>query len=453
MLSLFQIFLIASVAHSSCASTLRGASDVDDLELDLTLNEGFLRTENEFKSLNILTLGGSVTWGASIAPRHHAYPFLLQNYDGHKVTNLAIRATGALYPAQCILTMLKTTDYDFRIPFDVIIFDFSINGLGGFDLLLKRLRVRFPDALLIYVDLWSLKHGAIDSTEAQKLIKEYGGEVYHFGQFLYETPTTMDVNFAEGLQKGSDSFPSNENPQVKELFAEDEHHASVHGHKLIRYHIANIIEGHGSNFPSNPRLGPWLGGDFCMSWAKSNHSPAPIISGGQMREWDTSKGKWAIEAMPEGLILEYFHDGTEDIPINLHYMTKSEDPDDPLTSKYPPAMIKIEQSREIIEQRKQHISTADLNIALDSSGTGLRVIDDFDWARDGWVFLSGIQNRRGLRSFHVSETNTAGFLKPGQNFILIYPVGMRQYPFRALASIVCAACWALNWDQESQAFL
>ena len=93
MLSLFQIFLIASVAYLSCASTLRGAG-VDDLDLDLSLSEGSLRTveedatENEFKSLNILTLGGSVTWGASIEPRHHAYPFLLQNYDGHKVTNL-----------------------------------------------------------------------------------------------------------------------------------------------------------------------------------------------------------------------------------------------------------------------------------------------------------------------------------------------------------------------------
>ncbi len=46
--------------------------------------------------LNILTLGGSVTWGASLDNRDDAFPFRLRGEHNHNVHNLAIRGTGKL---------------------------------------------------------------------------------------------------------------------------------------------------------------------------------------------------------------------------------------------------------------------------------------------------------------------------------------------------------------------
>lgn len=51
--------------------------------------------------LNILSLGGSVTWGAGLSDRDDAYPFLLRSVYNHKVQNLAIRGTGKSYYLQC----------------------------------------------------------------------------------------------------------------------------------------------------------------------------------------------------------------------------------------------------------------------------------------------------------------------------------------------------------------
>jgi len=61
-----------------------------------------------FRPLNILALGGSVTWGAAISNRYDAYPYLIGNlHPDSRVDNLAIRATGASYPASCIQSMIE----------------------------------------------------------------------------------------------------------------------------------------------------------------------------------------------------------------------------------------------------------------------------------------------------------------------------------------------------------
>ena len=67
---------------------------------------------NSIRKLRILTLGGSVTWGAGIGikNREDAYPFRLQNEHGHLVTNLAIRGTSSEYPSQCITSMSNSYD-------------------------------------------------------------------------------------------------------------------------------------------------------------------------------------------------------------------------------------------------------------------------------------------------------------------------------------------------------
>ena len=109
------------------------------------------------RPIQILALGGSNTWGAFLPDRYRAYPWLigeaLNNGDSNQVDNVAMRATGADYPSLCLESMIpNSADKNY----DVILFDFVLNGTNGFSLLLKRLRERYPDAVLVYVHIWNI---------------------------------------------------------------------------------------------------------------------------------------------------------------------------------------------------------------------------------------------------------------------------------------------------------
>lgn len=128
------------------------------------------------RPIQILALGGSVTWGATLANRYDAYPWLLgKAFNNNLLTldnsadftayvdNKAMRATGADYPSICLESIVSPTK-----SYDIILFDFVMNGTNGFPLLIKRLRERYPKAILIYVHIWSLVHLARHPVTKQK---------------------------------------------------------------------------------------------------------------------------------------------------------------------------------------------------------------------------------------------------------------------------------------------
>jgi hypothetical protein len=388
------------------------------------------------RQLNILTLGGSVTWGAEIDNREDAYPFRLQNDHGHNVLNLAIRATGPDYPAQCITSMMlresKNDDPDEDVPFDVIIFEFSINGLNGFPLLVERLQVRYPEALFVYVDFFSLTKGnfAEQSTDARKLIKGSGGSVYFFGNTGH---ATAEFNFREEIDL--------ENPtdDVRQLFADDGHHASSLGHNLMATKLVDIIDQ--QDFPTNPILGSWLGGDKCTSWYDNGKSSLRIISGGEMKEWDETKHKWAIEIQgEEGVMLQIDHDDKNAAPVNLQYMTKAEDKYDNTSSKYPPVIVNISQDWLLgASKAKERAIKSEVELVRND-------VEKVEKIEEGWRYLSGLHKRTGMKQNHVTEISNVGILKPGINFIYVYPLETKDYPFRLTATIMCEACGRLGWN-------
>ncbi len=79
---------------------LNGAREIDFDHVPRSLSNDELAQGQTDASprtqLNILTLGGSVTWGASLANRDDAFPFRLRDGHNHNVHNLAIRGTGKL---------------------------------------------------------------------------------------------------------------------------------------------------------------------------------------------------------------------------------------------------------------------------------------------------------------------------------------------------------------------
>jgi hypothetical protein len=135
-----------------------------------------IKAYNYERPIQILALGGSVTWGATLPNRYDAYPWLLgKAFNSNLLTlgnavdfkayvdNKAMRATGADYPSICLESIVSPTK-----SYDIILFDFVMNGTNGFPLLIQRLRERYPKAILIYVHIWSLVHLARHPVTKQK---------------------------------------------------------------------------------------------------------------------------------------------------------------------------------------------------------------------------------------------------------------------------------------------
>lgn len=380
------------------------------------------------RQLNILSLGGSVTWGAKLDNRYNAYPYQLQKDYGHNVTDLAIRATGSDYPAQCISSMLRDEEEEecssFRsdTPFDVIILEFSLNGLDGFSLLHERLIKRFPDALFIYVELFSLIHKAFDSTKVLNIVRDGHGIIYYFGN---TGEATNEFNIQESINL---TAPGEE---ISKYFADDSHHLNYFGHKLVATKVMEIIEKH--EFPLNPKLGTWLGGDLCNSWFEDGNATLLHVVGGEINEFNNNSHKWALEVQQDGAIIEYNHDGENDAPISLQYMTSE--------AKYPPVTIKIEQSLQDVEKAKEDAHKDNIGLVRKSE-------EETESIATGWRYLSGCNGMEGLRRYHITEVSHIGSVTGGMNFIYIHPTENRTYPFRLTAIIVCEACGQLGWNED-----
>merc|ERR1719410_2115303 len=127
--------------------------------------------------LRYLTLGASTTWGSALEDRYTAYPYQLSP----NVSNLAIRACGSNYPSICTQSMVGNDNI-----YDVIILEY-LNSEDGIDVLVKRLRQRFPDAVIIMLLLWT--------PSDLDMIRNDGVKYYWRGYYEslgYKIPITQD---------------------------------------------------------------------------------------------------------------------------------------------------------------------------------------------------------------------------------------------------------------------
>jgi len=302
-----------------------------------------------YKPLNILTLGGSVAWGGYIPNRYDAFPFLLGDlHPDSRVDNLAIRATGATYPAACIQSMLEGDgafpEYDVApggssshrstIYYDIILLEFSINGVTSTDSLISRLKRRYPDAIIVYAHLESIAH-PIDQELNHAFFKELMDPVngiYYMlpkeGKYLKTMEKEEeDLRGTSRIEQGVNNFP-----EYFDLFADDKHHLSEVGHKFIADKIMNLLYTTMSQHPErmrprSPRLGTWGGGDQCYLWLSSwGYFPESIdvVGGGKFTMFDVSKKKYSYEIEYGANTTFTFNRknfGGLKIPVHLVYMT------------------------------------------------------------------------------------------------------------------------------------
>eukprot|EP00546_Thalassionema_frauenfeldii_P022138 CAMPEP_0178905950 /NCGR_PEP_ID=MMETSP0786-20121207/6559_1 /TAXON_ID=186022 /ORGANISM="Thalassionema frauenfeldii, Strain CCMP 1798" /LENGTH=495 /DNA_ID=CAMNT_0020577613 /DNA_START=51 /DNA_END=1534 /DNA_ORIENTATION=+ len=268
----------------------------EDLPMDLA----------SLQQLRYVTFGSSHTWGSGIEreegfSRYKAFPYLLSP----DVDNMALRAHDIGYPALCAESMLGDKIYDVAVILEMRIKPWNPND--STHILGRRLRERFPDIIIVYVnhiypqalyfqgeqDLtgmtslndWEKQH-AQGLTKSDPLylekMKEYSATkkrilkmVYDKGAFTEKTQKILGENtFFIDLYSAS----GNDGLRYMELFGNytclDNHHPCHVGHRKYADAIQRVVQKVINKTPTvtatqrsaTSNVAPWKPEDKCESW-------------------------------------------------------------------------------------------------------------------------------------------------------------------------------------------
>ena len=336
--SLWRRFLTSSSSPSSSSSLLKKKNqpqqqhDNGNSNNDYSLRDG----------MRVLALGASRTWGAKLPDRTtQAYPQLL---SPHNATNMGIRATGPDYPSLCLYTLLHNDDNnESELPYNVIVLEFYLDADEHLVRLAKRLRLRYPQALIVVLRLWgpmALEH-VPSHTPQQGLQHVLQQEGLVFGtpeaaDYLQQHTHPSDWKFVEYplskhyQQLAMDAvggvlweLPIPTNPleailTTAHLFDADMVHLSVAGHQRVAQGIQQLVQQHyydsfsspqqqqqqqQSTIPNGrPLVRPWKLLDHCESWYEtgqlSSSSQLSYSASVRMTEFNPDAHKWALEMVP-----------------------------------------------------------------------------------------------------------------------------------------------------------
>jgi hypothetical protein len=357
-----------------------------------------LAPETLMRRLLVLSFGSSHTWGAGLRyPQSQAYPFLLGEPGGH-VVNVALRATGADYPSVCLQSMIPHSDW---MNFDVITLEFRSCGDNSFEFLLKRLRDRYPDAVIIFVHLWHPLY---------LREKELGLTPWQVGKnpnidwtFIHGEPCASPWMISVAEKYGAYVYRLPENPRVafdNNWFQDDWHHLTEAGHLEIANGILEILFNHQEELFKYKFLGPVGLGDQCVSWHHNGGDGLPVyVDGVNIAEKTVmieSGNKYAVEIDSlEGGVITFESNFDELVPVGLMIMSLIDGND----------------------------SVAELRV---NNQDPVKVDPNF--------------NAHGHPGAHVSMLHQVGFAQKGSNTISIRIINARKRSFRVTGLVLCGAC-------------
>ena len=382
------LYEFIEVLYKDQAKFFEVEGDTDTLALQIK------RPKIENRKLNVLTLGGSVSWGADrfgkVVAETDSYSSILSQHIDADVLNLAVRGTGSFFPAMCIQSMIRDAlplEEQDRI-FDLILIEFSINGIQMIDTLLHRLRDRYPDALIVYIDVWpwcAREHyahhpGVIFNTDKtlREAIKSVGGYAFNLPR---PEPTNVD------------------NSMIARWFSGDTVHLSRTGHFFLASRIVDLVYEHWDQLLENPKLGTWGAGDFCKDVYSSG---VEIESEGEVDLVEYSPDKFAYE-VPKDRTLEFtfnltLPDGHAETPIELTYMTTYD-------GNYPSAKVDIQ---------SMHNATATTTLVQ--------------------------HTLRKDNNHHIRISSIVGYVGDGGATISVTVEDDALWPFRVTGFIICPVC-------------
>jgi len=292
--------------------------------------------------------------------------------------------------------------------YDVVILEFTINGVRAFDWLVKRIRARYPNAIIIYVHLYSLRFNIVDA---------FGKTPYDHGLYTHfnerkehtwyykpiETrqkvpPQVRDI--PRDWEMYSYFLPFPRFPaEAEEWFSADWHHLSRVGHEKVARELLDMLDAIAITHPPGvapPVEGTWGLGDTCQNWFGDGQTDLAYLNGEMkpMQRYRVFLGKYAIEYKggEKGGIM--FPNTKQRAPMWMHYISTGR--------IYPRAKVKVGANEE--EVIIDHNSNADI--------IGEKV-----------------------------DTKMIGWAETTDNFITIEPELGYQEPFRLVAIGFCGACY------------
>ena len=407
-----------------------------------------LFSANSTNARHILSLGGSVTWGSMLESRLETYPHVLAGKLGPEwaVTNLAIRATGAWYASKCIESMIRqdakvkpgiAADPDF----DLILVEYSLNGLQGIHLLVSRLRRRYPRAVFMYIHLWSLR-AMVQNTQTKEVWSDIWQRLSNpkdreeaMAKMMQDPATSwieksiarsdsLGIEASDLMTKIQGHMYKMQRPLYPQKafeaswFAKDYHHLSAKGHAIVASDLYALLER--PDVLSVPvsnlqvQVPSWGQGDQCHSWYETGNTGLVTIRGGNISAF-IPPDKWALHIgqdeggknYGENTTLEFLNNSKRSQPVDLLHMAKG----DP--SVYPKSTILLKNANGIT------------NISLDP-----------------------LHPIKTARIHHVTHPIRLGQASPGMNTIKVIPDEITEQPLRVTGIIMCAEC--AEWEKLSK---
>jgi hypothetical protein len=227
--------------------------------------------------LRILTFGSSRSWGANIKhPERDSFPALLQ------ARNLAIRASGPEYPAVCTYSMVGEEVYD------VIVIEYMLDFVSeALNVLAHRLRTRFPDATLIFLNIWAPRQytyiptgETLNTIVRPKRIENPNRTALEYVTDIMIATKPEDWKFTPYNRKiiedvaakvdgiiidlPMDIDPLQALSKAVPLYLFDMTHFSELGHVWVRDMILEVISS--TQAKPTKRVLPWEYSDQCYSW-------------------------------------------------------------------------------------------------------------------------------------------------------------------------------------------
>ena len=367
------------------------------------------------RPLRMLTLGGSVTAGSRVE-EDETYASIVERSFGYEVHNLAIPATGSDYSAECIESMIRSGGIEEDIVFDIVTVEFSINGIAGLDVLLRRLRLRYPDAVIVYVDLYRIKkfqdgQYRDENLRCMKRVLEAGGgadpksfsrcadpvvsqSVEEVGGIMYQLPPI----FHEDVH-GSMAW-----------FDEDSTHLSKAGHFNVASGIVAVVENEWPSIPDVPRLGSWHGGDQCHSFFRGQLPEDVELVEGQLTNFNQRTGKFAIEVRMGETARVLFNVDSDETRITVAHMITGK------PSLYPKVLVSL---RNQDDQPK------------DMAFSSFKPAEREFYHIQRWMPLQNVARR-------------------GTNVLSITSLEETELPFRLTGIMMCSVCQSIDkiWNQR-----
>jgi len=300
------------------------------------------------------SFGSSCTWGARLDNREEeAYAWKLSNLDQERGKNHAIRGNGPAFPASCVSSMVGEDEYD------VIVLEFWMRAHEGLHVLARRLRERFPEAIIVMtklwspgnifsdkhrmdVDSWAKLHGFPDRDFIHNLDfhKAFSEEAQGEDDQWYISPRPNDKWELAAQEIGAYTYklpgdiahaggPTGILAMGDKLLAKDSFHLSAAGHHDIYESVKNIVDRVG--VPKRSDTGKFSATDHCYNWIDSGKigegmSYAPNIKLHMMPNTQKYVLEFESDFDGDGNWIDVYNSNDEEMELSISYMCKGPPP-------------------------------------------------------------------------------------------------------------------------------